>query len=296
MDISIIIVNYNTKQMTAECIDSIFEKTKNVKFEVILVDNASTDGSKEFFEKDFRITYVYLKENLGFGKANNIGYKHASGKYIFLLNSDTLLINDAVNEMYCFMEETNNIVGCCGCVLQDKDGFPGTSYNKKFPTLLWILQENVLYAIPKSSLFWNPYKHRNEHIQNEKYPLFVDHISGADLFIRREVIEKCGMFDPDFFMYYEETEMQFRFHKKGYKSIIIDTPKIIHLCGASSSKKFNLKKLNMNLRSRFLYAKKTFSPLKQLVFRIIHLILIPRILLSFYPWHEKRESLKIILV
>lgn len=295
MDVSIIIVTYNTRQMTAECIDSIFEKTQGIEFEVILVDNASTDDSKEFFEKDSRVKYIYSEQNLGFGKANNLGYTVAEGKYIFLLNSDTLLVNNAVFEMFCFMEKSDVSVGCCGGLLLNKDKERIFSYYKKFPTLWWIFQENLLYAVPKSRHIWDPYKKSDKAALRDRFPLFVNHISGADLFIKRDVIEKCGMFDPDFFMYYEETEMQFRFHKKGYKAVIIDSPKIIHLTGASSSKRSILQKMKMNLKSRYLYAKKTFSPFKYFLFRLIHLILVPRLLLSFRPWNERKEILQIIL-
>lgn len=86
MDVSIIIVNYNTCRMTAECIDSVFEKTHGIDFEIILVDNASTDGSREHFAGDSRITYIYNDENLGFGRANNAGIERARGRYVFLLN------------------------------------------------------------------------------------------------------------------------------------------------------------------------------------------------------------------
>lgn len=295
MDVSIIIVTYNTRQMTAECIDSIFEKTQRVDFEVILVDNASIDDSKEFFEKDSRIKYIYSEHNLGFGKANNLGYTVAEGKYIFLLNSDTLLVNNAIFEMLCFMEKAEASVGCCGGLLLNKDKERIFSYYKKFPTLWWIFQENLLYAVPKSRCVWDPYKRSDKIALRDKFPLFVNHICGADLFIKRGVIEECGMFDPDFFMYYEETEMQFRFHKKGYKSVIIDSPKIIHLTGSSSSKKTILQKMKMNLKSRYLYAEKTFSPFKRFLFRLIHLILVPRLLLSSRPWNERKEILKIIL-
>lgn len=294
MEVSIIIVNYNTKEMTAKCIDSVFEKTKNVGFEVILVDNGSTDGSKELFEQDSRITYVYTNENLGFGKANNLGYSYASGNFIFLLNSDTLLVNNAIFEMLQFMKNASSSIGCCGGILLNQEMKRIFSYYKNFPTLWWIFQENLLFAVPKSRLFWNPYVRYQEQSFNDEFPLFVKHISGADLFIRRAVIEKCGMFDPEFFMYYEETEMQFRFEKNGFKSVIIDTPKIIHLCGASSTKGFNLKKMNMNLKSRFIYARKTFSFSKRVVFRLIHLILVPRLLFSRNLWADKKETLKII--
>ena len=100
MDVSIIIVNYNTRQLTSNCIESIFKYTNGVSFEVILVDNASTDGSIDFFTNDERIIFISSKENLGFGRANNLGYKVAKGRYIFLLNSDTLLLNNAI-KIFC---------------------------------------------------------------------------------------------------------------------------------------------------------------------------------------------------
>ena len=96
MDVSIIIVNYNTKKLTSDCINSIYEKTTGIRFEVIVVDNNSSDGSQDLFFFDFRIKFVEAGENLGFGKANNKGVEIASGKYVFFLNSDTILVNNAV--------------------------------------------------------------------------------------------------------------------------------------------------------------------------------------------------------
>lgn len=294
MDISIIIVTYNTKQITSNCIESIFSKTTGVSFEVILIDNASTDGSKDFFEKDSRITYIYSNTNLGFGKANNLGYTKATGKYIFLLNSDTILVNNAIFEMYQYMEGAPKSVGCIGAVLLDSNEQIAGGYAKKLPTLNWIFQENMLFTIPKFSAIYNPYKKRLKNILKDKYPLEADFISGADMFIRRETIENSGLFDPDFFLYYEETEMLYRFHKNGYKSMVIDTPKIIHLEGGSQTKAFSLKRLNLNLTSRYLYAKKTFSKKQYLIFRLMHVLIIPRILLFRMPWKDKLQTLKTI--
>ena len=97
MDVSIIIVNYNTKNLTLQCIDSIYEKTIGVSFEIIIVDNNSTDGSQELLSQDNRIVFVEAGENLGFGKANNLGVEKSNGKFIFFLNSDTILVNNAIN-------------------------------------------------------------------------------------------------------------------------------------------------------------------------------------------------------
>lgn len=292
MTVSVIIVNYNTQQMTAECINSIFAKTYDVDFEVILVDNASTDGSKDFFEKDSRIKYVYSAENLGFGKGNNLGYKYASGEYIFLLNSDTLLVNNAIKLFCDFMKNAPQNIGCIGCVMQKKDGTRVHSYHTEYPTLLWIFKEILCFSFPK---IYDPYLNRERKQLKDSYPCKVAAITGADLFIRRCVIERCGLFDPDFFMYYEETELQHRFLANGYEACVIDAPKIIHLAGASSkNKKHMLQKIQMPLKSRFIYARKIFTPFQLLVFRLLHLLMVPRILCSLTSWKDKKEILKII--
>ena len=110
MDVSVIIVTYNTLALTRDCIDSIFRHTANVQFEVIVVDNASEDGSYDYFSKDRRIIYVYSQENMGFGRANNLGLEYASGEYIFLLNSDTYLKNNAIK---IFKEAMDVARICC---------------------------------------------------------------------------------------------------------------------------------------------------------------------------------------
>ena len=121
MDVSIIIVNYNTCELTKQCIDSIFEKIDGVSFEVIVVDNDSKDDSIKVLSQDSRITFVASDANLGFGKANNLGVEHSLGKYIFFLNSDTLLVNNAVKLFFDFMEQhqINKSVGAIGCLLMD---------------------------------------------------------------------------------------------------------------------------------------------------------------------------------
>ena len=100
MQVSIIVVNYNTKDITENCIASIITQTKDVEYEIILVDNASVDGSKEYFKNRKEICYIYSNENLGFGKANNLGAEKAKGELLFLLNSDTILIENSIKKMY----------------------------------------------------------------------------------------------------------------------------------------------------------------------------------------------------
>ena len=265
MDVSIIIVNYNTKILTQNCIDSIFAKTKGVSFEVILVDNASTDGSVDMFEQDVRIVFIKSNINQGFGRANNLGYKYAKGKYIFLLNSDTLLLNNAIKMFYDKMESIDGSVGCLGCLLENADHQYTHSY-ADFPRV-----SNSLYSLVspyfrllgcKELISDNPQLRANHQSFFQ-----VEYITGADLFIRRSVIEECGLFDPDFFMYYEDPEMQHRYLRKGYKSYIIDTPKIIHLQG--SSMKPNKRKSLIYFDSQLKYLRKTQPKVEVFILNVL---------------------------
>lgn len=117
MNVSVIIVNYNTKELTKNCLASIFEKTKNIDFEVIVSDNGSTDGSIEMIKSDFpQVVLIENNVNLGFGKANNIAAKIAKGKYLLFLNSDTILLNNAVKEFFDrAVDEKNKILGLYSC-------------------------------------------------------------------------------------------------------------------------------------------------------------------------------------
>ena len=110
MDVSIIIVNFKTFLLTKNCIESIIAKTFGVEYEIILVDNASSDGSQEFFANDARIKFIEAGRNLGFGKANNLGVQQAKGDYIFFLNSDTLLLNNAIYEMCAIVRNIKKII------------------------------------------------------------------------------------------------------------------------------------------------------------------------------------------
>ena len=264
MDVSIIMVNYNTKELTQNCIDSIFKNTTGVSFEVILVDNASTDGSVELFEQEQRIRFIKSDENLGFGKANNLGYKYARGKYIFLLNSDTLLLNNAIKMFFDKMESIDGSVGCLGCLLKNADHQYTHSYADfpKASNLICTLVSPLFKFLGcKEWILDNP-KLRENHQSFFQ----VDYVTGADVFIRRNVIEECGLFDPEFFMYYEDPEMQHRYLRKGYKSYIYDSPKIMHLEGGSM--KPNRKKSLISFDSQLKYLGKTQPRLEVFVIRV----------------------------
>ena len=287
MDVSIIIVTYNTRQMTAECIDSICQQTSGIDYEIILVDNASCDDSKEFFEKDNRVRYIYSQENLGFGRANNLGAEIAQGKYLFLLNSDTLLENNAIKLFYDFLEKANHQIACCGCLLTNEKHERIHSFGS-FHTLTNVLQEKCwifeklfrLFGLCKTPKYDNP------KLESSLDFFEVPFVTGAALFIRKEVSDKYGLFDSDYFMYSEDMDLQYRYSKYGFKSVIIKTPQIIHLFG-KSSKKGSVKKKEMNIKGVFLYMKKHYSSVYFFFFSVLF-----KLLYSFSFLLSRRYSIK----
>lgn len=264
MDVSVIIVNYNTKKLTNECISSIVQETSGIQYEIILVDNASTDGSIELFRADKRVKFIESCENLGFGKANNLGYLYTKGKYILLLNSDTLLLNNAIKYFFDYAEHSVDNIACLGGLLLNQQFDIIHSFGS-FPSC-----GNLLLHALSTYLHLFGIKCEYNERKHIKSSFFVDYITGADLFIKREAIEKVGFFDPEFFLYYEETDLQRRFTSAGYKMMIIDTPKIIHLDGGSSHKKgkLTMKQMSYITDGRFKYAKKHFSSFSYLIFRV----------------------------
>lgn len=277
IDVSVILVNYNTKQMTSECIDSIISHTQGVIYEIILVDNHSTDGSKEFFTNDKRVKYVYSDVNGGFGYGNNLGMHYAYGKYIFLLNTDTLLINNAIKEFFDYAEShESNIV--YGCWLVNGEGKDVCSYYN-FPAFDFID-------------FWN------KHILGKDVLIFdhkekqVDAISGADMFMPKKVAEAVGGFDTNIFMYGEEGEYQYRMMKNGFKRKLLPQPKIIHLEGGSNKNIKHHKVIDM--RGHFVFLKK-YMPMWKYILARLYYCIIYSLLLSVHL-HENwaRQSLRFI--
>ena len=296
MEVSIIIVNYNTQKLTCACIDSVIAKITGIDYEIILVDNASTDGSQEHFCRDERIKFIEAGMNLGFGKANNLGVNQAKGDYVFFLNSDTLLLNNAIYEMWHYCEEhKEDNIGGLGCILCDGNKQRCHSYAKL----------NTWKDIVKS-YFLAPYnKTKAKEImamdaEDESKDAFeVGYVTGADLFVSRKVIDECGCFDPEFFMYSEESEMQWRFRKHGYHNMIIKSPKIMHLEGMSQTKRKSptMRKIMMTQSSLYLYVKKTSSKFEYLLFQLLFPITrLPFLLLSKRSVRDKVVYVKMFFV
>jgi len=267
MEVSIIIVNYNTKELTNNCINSILSWTHEIDYEIILVDNASTDGSKEFFENRNDIVYIYNDQNLGFGNANNVGYERSEGKYILLLNSDTYLLNNAIYEFWKFAESCEVKIACIGCVLYDKNLNVNASEGQ-FLTIKRVIKS----SIKRYNLNADKIINKKNIYKNTVFPKKVEAIIGADLFIKRQIIDSYGLFDTNIFMYCEEIDLQKRYLEAGYVSVLIDTPKIVHLEGQSSNN-YSARRNILFTNGVFYFLKKHSNNFNYLLFRMIYLLL-----------------------
>ena len=277
MDVSIIIVNYNTKELIKNCIKSIYQYTNDIEFEIIVSDNGSTDGSIEMLKSEFpNVILIENNANLGFGKANNKGLRIAKGKYIFYLNSDTVLLNNAVKIFYDYWEQSpnKNEIGALGCNLLDGEGnitHSGEGFPSKKKILknalmdfLHILKLSVFFFLPESFSFT-----KKKSIKNETKKIIgdIDYVIGADLFLKND---KFALFDETFILYYEDSDLQLLMKENGLRRILIDGPKIQHL--EHKSNKFNKKidffksfgKINSML-SAIIYTKKHLNS-KGLIF------------------------------
>lgn len=230
IDVSVIIINYNTLAVTANCIDSVFERTAGITFEVILVDNASSDGSKEYFSSDKRIKYIYNDSNLGFGQANNLGLSVARGRNILFLNPDTLLVGNPIKTLSEHLDSHEN-TGACGGNLYDASMKPVISYERQFPSIF--SEADRCFKGYLTRLLYG----RNRKFNHTGKDMEVAYIVGADLMVKSSVLNRTGGFDKRFFMYYEEVELCHRIHGLGYKVMNVPSAEIKHLEGISSKMK-----------------------------------------------------------
>lgn len=250
MKVSIIIVNYNTSQLLKSCIESIKKWTLAIVYEIIVVDNASIDDSVEMLKREHGdVKVIKSADNLGFGKANNLGAKIASGEYLFLLNSDTLLLNNAIKILSDYLDVHKN-VAICGGNLFDELNRPTSSFVQILPGLSAEI-DYFLFRFLCRLKFGN-----NLYFNYTAQPLKLDGcISGADLMIRKAVFFEVDGFDPDFFLYYEETELTYRIRKKGYDVMSVPQAEIMHLEGGSETTKENT--LIFSFESKIKYYYKT---------------------------------------
>ena len=288
--VSVIIVSYNTKELTINTIKSVVDKTEDINYEIIVIDNDSKDGSVEELKKIFqdKIIIIESKENLGFGRANNLGIKHSKGKYIFLLNSDTELINNAIKIFYEYMEQ-NGKVGVCGGNLYNVNNVPEVSYvlyknnifSFFFYSYLSIIQD-YFYKITKMRKNWFHFNYSNKIKE-------VGYISGADMFIRKEALDKSGLFDENIFMYCEDGDLNFRIRNEGYNIKSIPQVKIFHYLSKSS--KDVLEKYKIALSGTYFFYFRYFGKKNYFIYLDTNLHLIRVAIISLLLFRIQKTKL-----
>lgn len=231
--LSIIIVNWNTKDLLERCLHSIFSTQKKLSFKVIVVDNASTDGSAEMIKKKFPTVFlIENKKNRGFAKANNQAFNFIeNSKYVLLLNSDTVLLNTTLQVMMEFMDR-NPKAGIAAPALRLPDGkfqIVGASHPSLFTAFNYFL---FLYLLsPK--VFKGSFIDQKK-LQKIKNPIKIDWVAGTCMLVRKEVIDQTGGLDESYFMYAEDIEWCERIKKRGWEIYYVPSVEIIHHHGASS--------------------------------------------------------------
>lgn len=266
IDISIIIINYNSTELLINCLDSIEKFTIGINYEVIVVDNNSVIGNIETLLKNRdRITLIKNDVNRGFGAANNQGVKIAKGKYILLLNNDTILFEHSIKKVFDFAEtlEGNEIVGCK--LLNEDKTIQKSVYD--FPTLLNLFTANLfLYLLFPRSKYFNKYQLMNRGLNKTTE---VDVVTGAFIFISRKKFEELDGFDERFFFYMEDTDLCYRHKKDGGKVIYFPDTSIIHLKGKSAKGESWFKNKHQSI-STIKFFQKHFSGMKFLLAILFH--------------------------
>ncbi len=258
MTISIIIVNYNGLHYTQKCIESFYQWHTISKYEVIVVDNNSTDGSQDELPKLFpQIVFISLKENRGFGVANNIGAKRANGEYLFFVNNDTLFHSELIENLSNILL-VNEQYGIIAPKLLNEDKSFQLSFGR-FPTIRTEFAAKNLVKKRTSQM--------TEKIEMDQLPSKKDWVTGAALMVKREIFERIDGFDEQFFMYFEDIDLCKKVNKIGFQSIYFPVVSLIHF-GGKSYDQGNYKITFEYRRSQLRYYDKHNSFLQRIMVRV----------------------------
>lgn len=233
MKLSVIIVNYKVKHYLEQCLRSVAEASKGIAVEVIVVDNASGDGSAEYLRERFPgVTIIASEENLGFARANNLAIRNSHGEYILLLNPDTIVAENTFTDFIGLMERHPDAGGCGAYMLHTNGSFaPESRRGLPTPFVAFCKMSGLASLFPKSRTFgryYMSYLDKNEENQ-------IEIMSGAFMFLRREALDKAGLLDEDFFMYGEDIDLSYRILKAGYNNYFLPS-RILHYKGESTVK------------------------------------------------------------
>lgn len=282
--VDVIIVNWNAGDQLKDCIESI---PRALVSNIIVVDNASVDNSMREISKLSNVTPVFYPENMGFGKACNLGAYQSTSEFILFLNPDSVVYAGSLEKVLSFLQHPHNSsVGICGVQLLDESGNVSRSC-ARFPTPLRF----AAYALGLDRIFpkLGHFMHDWSHDETRE----VDHVIGAFFLVRREVFQDLGGFDERFFVYLEDLDFSFRARKLGWRSVYLADVQAFHL-GGGTSNQIKARRLFYSLRSRLIYSEKHFSGFGTLLVFSTTIVLEPIarsiLALSRCSWSSLKET------
>lgn len=266
LDISVVILNWNNKDVIRECLSSLFNELKGINSEVIVVDNGSTDGSLEIIKQKFpTVKLVENKTNLGFAKGVNQGISDASGEYILLLGSDTELKKDSVKILMRRLQDLGNEYAAVAPQLLNRDETIQSSC-REFPTpVKFIADATFLWGVFPNSKFFGGYRMTYWHHDDERD---VVQPQMTALLVRKKIFNEVGLLDENFPVWFNDVDWSYRVYKSGYKVRFIPESKVVHLYGVSG-KKFGRAKRKIWRDGLLKYYEKWYPSFANLPFRVI---------------------------
>jgi GT2 family glycosyltransferase len=251
VDLSIISVNYNSLDYLRPCIAGIYQWTRGISFEIIVVDNGSPKGDVDQLKAEFPdIKIVKSCKNLGFAGANNLGFKHSCGDWVLFLNPDTKLTSPALNVMLD-RARTMADLGLAGCRLLNADGSVQTSSIMNFPRIL-----NSIVQIERLRLRWPRLLGIGPLFSENPAPIRVEAVSGACMLTKSDVFEQISMFSEDYFMYSEDVDLCYKADRAGLKNYYLGQASMIHYGGTSSDGE---RQTSMKTRAELLFCEKNYG-------------------------------------
>jgi GT2 family glycosyltransferase len=262
VDVSIIIVNLNARQLLDACLASIYEYTRDVTFEIIVVDNHSSDGSVEMVKSKFpQVHLIQNTINNRYAISNNQGLAVAKGKYVLYLNSDILFRSNGIHEMYHFLENHEDAGGVGGELVYSDGSYQDSCF--RFPSAV-----NLFYLSCLARFYWKTRLAGNYLLEHCVTPQHVDFVVGACFMARRELLQQCHGMDEGFYLYGEDSDLCYRMRTSGSEVYYLPLSEpVIHYGGASTMQLFDNKaegKLLLGWKARFLFIKKHYSIRKKL--------------------------------
>jgi N-acetylglucosaminyl-diphospho-decaprenol L-rhamnosyltransferase len=256
-DLSIVLVGWNNKTYLDPCLQSLYESGLRYSFDVVVVDNGSVDGSQEMLREKFpQVRIIQNGHNVGLGKASNQGIEATRGRYVLLLNNDTIVNGASFDALIAFMDQTPK-AGAVGGKLLNPDGSVQACYNH-FPTF----REEFLIATRLGELLWDGYPANT----TENRVKSVDWLGSACLMLRREALDQVGLLDEGYFIYGDEADLQYRMKKAGWSIYFLPGATTVHFGGRSLDR---WRRRKMVYRGKMLFFQKNYGPLRSGMLRIM---------------------------